>query len=84
MKSDKENYTALVFIGKCATELEQYDQAKQAYNKAIGVNNEQLLAWQVKIFVDLLKKKYWYRIFVENTKSSQESKPSLRRCNNVM
>ena len=49
MKIDKENYNALVFIGKCATELEQFEQARQAYNKAIEQNKEQLLAWQVSV-----------------------------------
>ena len=47
MKIDKENYNALVFIGKCATELQQFEQAKQAYGKAIEQNKEQILAWQV-------------------------------------
>ena len=48
LKLDKENYNAFVFIGKCATELEQYQQAKEAYTRAIEQNKEQPLAWQVK------------------------------------
>jgi len=46
---DKTNYTALVFIGKCASELEQPDQALMAYKKAITSDETQLLAWQVRI-----------------------------------
>ena len=46
LKVDKGNYNGLVFIGVCATELEQFDQAKQAYRKAIDANSEHILAWQ--------------------------------------
>ena len=44
---DKTNYTALVFIGKCASELGQADQSLMAYKKAIDSDETQLLAWQV-------------------------------------
>jgi len=45
---DKTNYTALVFIGKCASELDQADQALKAYRKAIESDESQVLAWQVR------------------------------------
>ena len=47
LKIEKDNYNALVFIGVCTAELEQFDRARQAYKKAIEQNEEQLLAWQV-------------------------------------
>ena len=47
LKVDKNNYNALVFIGLCATEMEQYDQARAAYTKAIDQKPDQVLAWQV-------------------------------------
>lgn len=47
LKTDKENYNALVFFGVCATELNHYDQAKKAYEKAIEKNKDDILAWQV-------------------------------------
>ena len=46
---DKTNYTALVFIGKCASEMDQADQSLMAYKKAIESDETQLLAWQVII-----------------------------------
>ncbi|XP_015779373.1 PREDICTED: tetratricopeptide repeat protein 37-like [Acropora digitifera] len=46
LKLDKTNYTALVFIGKCATELDQADQSLMAYRKAIESDETQPLAWQ--------------------------------------
>lgn len=46
LKTDKENYNALVFFGVCATELNHYDQAKKAYEKAIEKNKDDILAWQ--------------------------------------
>jgi len=48
LKADKTNYTALVFFGKCASELDQPDQAHMAYKKAIESDETQLLAWQVR------------------------------------
>ncbi|KAK2552919.1 Tetratricopeptide repeat protein 37 [Acropora cervicornis] len=47
LKLDKTNYTALVFIGKCAAELDQADQSLMAYRKAIESDETQSLAWQV-------------------------------------
>ena len=47
LKLDKTNYTALVFIGKCAAELDQADQSLMAYRKAIESDETQPLAWQV-------------------------------------
>ncbi|XP_044163899.1 tetratricopeptide repeat protein 37-like [Acropora millepora] len=46
LKLDKTNYTALVFIGKCAAELDQADQSLMAYRKAIESDETQPLAWQ--------------------------------------
>ncbi|XP_054254342.1 SKI3 subunit of superkiller complex protein isoform X3 [Indicator indicator] len=46
LKQEKNNYNAWVFIGLSAAELEQPDQAKGAYKKAIEYEPNQLLAWQ--------------------------------------
>ncbi|NXA31997.1 TTC37 protein, partial [Eudromia elegans] len=46
LKQEKNNYTAWVFIGLAAAELEQPDQAKGAYKKAVELEPNQLLAWQ--------------------------------------
>lgn len=48
MKVEKNNYNAWVFIGLAASELEQPDQAQTAYKKAVELEPEQLLAWQVR------------------------------------
>jgi len=48
LKLEKSNYNAWVFIGLAASELEQPDQAQTAYRKAVELEPEQLLAWQVK------------------------------------
>ncbi|PKU28096.1 tetratricopeptide repeat protein 37 [Limosa lapponica baueri] len=48
LKQEKNNYNAWVFIGLAAAELEQPDQAKGAYKKAIELEPNQLLAWQVR------------------------------------
>lgn len=37
-----------MFIGLAASELEQPDQAQTAYKKAVELDPEQLLAWQVR------------------------------------
>ena len=50
LKADKTNYNALVFFGKCASELGQLDQARAAYRKAIESDDTQPLAWQVEYF----------------------------------
>lgn len=50
LKADKTNYNALVFFGKCASELGQLDQAHAAYRKAIESDDTQPLAWQVEYF----------------------------------
>lgn len=47
LKIEKHNYNAWVFIGLAASELEQPDQAQTAYKKAVELEPEQLLAWQV-------------------------------------
>lgn len=54
MKQEKNNYNAWVFIGLSAAELEQPDQAKGAYKKAIELEPNQLLAWQVCVYPGLL------------------------------
>ncbi|KAM8865842.1 superkiller complex protein 3 isoform 1-T1 [Synchiropus picturatus] len=46
LELEKTNYTAWVFIGLAASELEQPDQANTAYRKAVELDPEQLLAWQ--------------------------------------
>ncbi|KAM6229960.1 superkiller complex protein 3 isoform 2-T2 [Porphyrio hochstetteri] len=46
LKQEKNNYNAWVFIGLAAAELEQPDQARGAYKKAIELEPNQLLAWQ--------------------------------------
>lgn len=48
LKVEKNNYNAWVFIGLAASELEQPDQAQTAYKKAVELEPEQLLAWQVR------------------------------------
>lgn len=37
-----------MFIGLAASELEQPDQAQTAYKRAVELDPEQLLAWQVR------------------------------------
>ena len=54
MKQEKNNYNAWVFIGVAAAELEQPDQAKAAYKKAVELEPNQLLAWQVRECPDSL------------------------------
>ena len=49
LKLEKNNYNAWVFIGLAASELEQPDQAQTAYKKAVELEPEQLLAWQVRL-----------------------------------
>ncbi|NXI52581.1 TTC37 protein, partial [Chloroceryle aenea] len=46
LKHEKNNYYAWVFIGLSAAELEQPDQARGAYKKAVELEPDQLLAWQ--------------------------------------
>ncbi|NXK98466.1 TTC37 protein, partial [Formicarius rufipectus] len=46
LKQEKNNYNAWVFIGLAAAELQQPDQARGAYKKAIELEPKQLLAWQ--------------------------------------
>ncbi|XP_059178471.1 superkiller complex protein 3-like isoform X2 [Physella acuta] len=43
---DKENYNALVFMGKAAEGLQQPDQGLKAYRRAAENQPDQLLAWQ--------------------------------------
>ena len=47
LKLDKNNYNALVFVGVAAAESDQPDKALAAYRKAIKLDSQQLLAWQV-------------------------------------
>ncbi|EDV26404.1 uncharacterized protein TRIADDRAFT_54351 [Trichoplax adhaerens] len=46
LKLDKSNYNALVFIGKAATEMQQFDQAEAAYRRATQSSPDLMLAWQ--------------------------------------
>lgn len=48
LKLEKSNYNAWVFIGLAAGELEQPDQAQAAYKRAVELEPQQLLAWQVR------------------------------------
>uniref|UniRef100_A0A673CHJ3 Tetratricopeptide repeat domain 37 n=1 Tax=Sphaeramia orbicularis TaxID=375764 RepID=A0A673CHJ3_9TELE len=58
LKLEKNNYNAWVFIGLAASELEQPDQAQTAYKKAVELEPEQLLAWQLaKLCCQLIKLK---------------------------
>ena len=65
LKADKANYNALVFYGKCASELGQADQAHAAYQKAIESDNTQPLAWQVKNHI--LVKRSWFMLMAQFT-----------------
>lgn len=47
LKTDKDNYNALVFVGVAAEGLEQHEQALAAYRKAVEVDDSQILAWHV-------------------------------------
>ena len=47
MKLDKANYNAFVFVGVASIELGKAEQAQAAYKKAIDINPENILAWQV-------------------------------------
>ena len=49
LKQDKSNYNALVFVGVSAEGLDQPEQAVAAYKRAIEVEPNNPLAWQVKI-----------------------------------
>ncbi|XP_066915937.1 superkiller complex protein 3-like [Clytia hemisphaerica] len=85
LKHDKENYNAFVFIGKCATELEQYQQAKEAYTRAIEQNKEQPLAWQgLCSLLEKAKNHAWksdmisaYTSLLENESFSQDTEKWL-------
>ncbi|XP_065837280.1 tetratricopeptide repeat protein 37-like [Oscarella lobularis] len=46
LKLDKNNYNALLFVGKCASEMDQPDQARAAFKKAVEVDETSPLAWQ--------------------------------------
>ena len=45
---DKVNYNAFVFIGVASLELAKPEQAFFAYKKAINIDPENILAWQVR------------------------------------
>ena len=47
MKIDKNNYNALVFVGVAAEGLDQMEQAHMAYKKAVEINEDNVLGWQV-------------------------------------
>lgn len=88
LKADKENYNALVFIGKCATEMEQFQQAKEAYNRAIESNKEQPLAWQgLCSLLEKAKNKAWnndlisaYKVLLENDSILKDVEKWLDLC----
>jgi tetratricopeptide (TPR) repeat protein len=47
LKLDKTNYNAFVFVGVASIELGKPEQAQAAYKKAIDINADNILAWQV-------------------------------------
>jgi superkiller protein 3 len=47
LKVDKTNYNAFVFVGVASIELGKPEQAQAAYQKAIEINADNILAWQV-------------------------------------
>jgi len=53
LQADRDNYNALVFLGVASEGLEQSDQALKAYRKAIDRQPDQILAWQVRVLMDL-------------------------------
>ena len=44
---DKTNYNAFVFVGVASIELGKAEHAQAAYKKAIDINSDNILAWQV-------------------------------------
>ncbi|XP_076315267.1 tetratricopeptide repeat protein 37 [Tachypleus tridentatus] len=46
LKLDKNNYHAWVFIGAAAEEMGEVEQTLAAFNKAIDISPDQVLAWQ--------------------------------------
>lgn len=46
MEASPQNYRALVFLGKAAEGLNQYDHSLKAYRQAIDACPDDLLAWQ--------------------------------------
>jgi len=60
LNKDKSNYMALVFCGLSLSELEQPDQALQAYKRAIDSNPEQVVGWEgvLKFYEKQSDKKY--------------------------
>jgi len=46
LNKDKNNYMALVFCGLSLSELDQPDQALQAYNRAVESQPDQVVAWE--------------------------------------
>lgn len=49
MKKDKTCYTGWIMIAACAQELKQFNQAHYALNKAIELDENQPLAYQVRV-----------------------------------
>ncbi|PVZ99790.1 hypothetical protein BB558_004199 [Smittium angustum] len=43
---DSENYNALVFLGISCQNLKKIEECEEAYNNAINVDRDQILAWQ--------------------------------------
>ncbi len=54
MKKDKTCYTAWIMIAACAQELKQFNQAQYALIKAIELDDNQPLAYQVLSNLKLL------------------------------
>jgi superkiller protein 3 len=49
LKTDKDNYNALVFVGVAAEGLDQIEQAHTAYKRAVEINTNNILGWQVNV-----------------------------------
>ena len=52
LELDPANYNALVFLGLAEQNLVHYERSQEAYEKAIQVNAENLLAYQVELNIN--------------------------------
>lgn len=73
LKTEKTNYNALVFVGVSAEGLDQSEQALMAYKKAVEVEPELLLAWQVCLFME--------NVFEAENKLPKRLFWELKKCN---
>uniref|UniRef100_A0AAX7T5H4 Tetratricopeptide repeat domain 37 n=1 Tax=Astatotilapia calliptera TaxID=8154 RepID=A0AAX7T5H4_ASTCA len=78
LKIEKNNYNAWVFIGLSASELDQPDQSQAAYKKAVELEPEQLLAWQVRYRIILCDKNKCYEVINKLTEIYESDKEYLK------